>query len=257
MKKPLAITGILLAACFSFSSFAQERVIIEDGGSSRKSYYKKKERNKPIRNFLNSYVEDPLNETSLKFNPLQIFMGEIGIIGEQALTDRCSGVFSIGPTISSLSPVSQGHYFPQSTSFNQPVMSTQSKAGIMVGTAFRYYPMDNDRVMNGFYIEPAFKIRTFNEGLIDREGILDPTEGGSAEYRFAFNLGSQRWYSNRFSIGYYMGVGIVSEKESTSRVFAEYDQNSGNVQYSWQESTIKDSRWFLSGGITVGIGWSK
>ena len=42
MKKPLSIITGFLVASFSLTAIAQERVIIEDGGSSRKSYYKKK-----------------------------------------------------------------------------------------------------------------------------------------------------------------------------------------------------------------------
>lgn len=262
MKKIQNLIVLLICLVFSGISIAQDsRIIVDDDRRmNRYSRYRSPRGDGAIRTFLKGYQENPLNEMVLKFNPLQIFRGEVSFSFEKTLSDRCSATLLLGPTISNLSPITSGHYFPGlggAGSAIAPVPQNVSKAGIMIGTAFRYYPMNDHQVTNGMFVEPQFKFRRFNEGIIDREEILQPTTGGKSQYRFAFNMGVQRWYSNRFSLEYYVGAGINYQNDRTSRVFGEYDFNNNTVEYTWKESQVSDALWFISGGINIGIGWSR
>ena len=261
IMKPFLSTLFVFLVPVLFSLHAQERVIIDDVSTTspnsvknmRELYKSQRKRS----SFLRKYVDNPYNETALKFNPLQLFRGEIGFTMEQALKDRTSLSLSFGPTISNLNPIPSGHVFPTGGISVQPQLYTESALGMMSALSFRYYPMENDAALNGFFIEPAFKYRKYNENLTDQQEILSDRKGYTSQYRFAFNMGAQRWYSNSFSLEFFLGAGIGYEKDQTSAVFGEYDFETGQVNYFWVDSQTKNATWFISGGINIGIGWSK
>ncbi len=250
ISKSILLPALLLG---TFSSLAQTPVVIDGRSSNNRGWLG----GGMIRDFLSNNVDNPLNEHVLKFNPLQVFRGELGLTLENTLSERTTYSLMLGPTISNLSPVSSGHSFPASEVGFQvsPQYSVSSKVGIMIGSSFRFYPMNDDAATNGFFVEPSFKYRRFNENIFDRNEILEDQNGHTNQFRFAFNVGSQRWYSNQFSLEYYIGAGINYQTESTYRVFSEFDFNTGEVSHSWVGSNINDALWYISGGINIGIGW--
>lgn len=252
MKKIVNIGFVTALILTSTVGYAQQEIVGDE--STYQMVPAKKQKNHGLRNFLRSgTIDNPLNETVIQFNPLQILRGEIGFTGEQVIAPRMSAVLSLGTTLSNLSPVSSGHYFP--TGSGGPQTDAETKFGSMIGAGVRYYPLTDHAATNGFYLEPSFKVRNYRELLVDREQLLPSTMAKQGQYRFAFNMGMQRWYSNNFSLGYYAGVGINYQVDNTSRVLAEYNLSTGSTEYYWQPSQTRDALWYFSGGIVLGIGF--
>lgn len=245
MKTNALLIGLALFAIGN-GCFAQDEKII-----SLENYRMKKRRS----SIWDKTVETT-NESVIKFNTLQLMRGEIAFAFESAINERTSFEIELGPTLSQLKAVSSGHTYPYVDQYNpiQPNVSAQSMVGVHVSGAVRYYPMDEDRVTQGFYISPVFKYRLYNQMYHDESGLLTDQQGSKGQARFSFVFGKQLWFSQRFSMDMYIGTGINHQVESESLVFANFDNN-GNVTYNWKNSTIRENLWFITGGIRVGIGW--
>ena len=235
LKNSLSLSLILLI----FGAYAQEeKIIVIDKGS--KSRYKEPKEQKLVDN---DYV--------IKFSPLQMIMGEINMGFEKVTNDMSSIEFEFGPTFSEVGfLVTDNHFFdPSGASVDRT-----TRLGVFGSAAYRFYPMDNARVLNRFYVSPVLKYRLYNFGLKDYSGNLDDQKGNENQVLFSFNFGYQSWLSDHFSMDFFGGLGLAYESHNTYKVLSQYDGNTGLYSYVWDRHSYGGVRFALTAGIKIGIG---
>ena len=240
MKKILVSFGIV---CFAFNMFGQdEKVIIIDKGTYKKAQKEEKER---------KLVD---NTSVIKFSPLQMIAGEINFGYEHKVDEMSSVEFEFGPTLSNIGmSVSGNHYYYDPFGSYSYAVQT-SKPGFFLSAGYRFYPMDNGRVLNGFYISPVFKYRLMNNGYSDYSGNLPDSKGSENDFNFSFNFGYQAWLSNHFSMDFFGGIGLAYESYITRNINSVYNSTTGLYDYSWNRNTYDGVRFLITGGVKVGIG---
>lgn len=225
---------------FILTCFGQEeKIIVIDKGSGR-TYKEKKVR--PL-------VE---NNSVFKFNPLQMVVGEINFGLEKKIDEMSSVEFEFGPTLSNIGfTVNDNHYYDP---FYGPNAQETSGIGFFLSAAYRFYPMDNGLVLNGFYVSPVVKYRLMNFGVQDFSETLADQKGSENHLYFTFNFGFQQWLSERFSLDYFAGIGLGYEAHVRYNVMSQYNDVTGQYEYSWDKNAYNGVRFVLTGGIKIGIG---
>lgn len=229
--------------CFLFTAFAQEeKVIVIDKGAG-----------KTTRQSSKTATDRKLvdNISVLKFSPLQMAVGEINFGYERKIDEMSSFEVEFGPTLSNISlSVSENHYFDPYGNYSQET----SKIGFFTSIGYRFYPMDNGKVLNGFYVSPVFKYRLMNFGVQDFSENLEDTQGNENHAYFTFNFGFQRWLSEHFSLDFFGGIGLGYESHTRYSVASVYDGTNGTYSYYWDRHSYDGVRFLVTGGIKVGIG---
>lgn len=232
MIKKIAVLAFI---GFNFWSFAQENVVVVD---------RRRGRREP-RIVDNTYV--------VKFTPTQIVMGEFNVGLEYVVNDMSSLELEIGPTFSNIGfQVTDSHTDPWGGMGN---VSNTTRAGFFMGLGYRFYPMDNARVLNHLYISPVMKFRIFNYGLEDHSGTLAPTKGNENQFLFTFNVGRQWWFSEHFSMDLYGGLGFAYEVHNDKYMEAIYNPDTDNYDYQWTENRFNGVRIAATLGLKFGIGY--
>jgi ribosomal protein L30E len=230
-----------------FVSFIQtvkaqdERIVIIDKNAGKEYIKTKKTKN---------LVE---NTSVLKFSPMQMAIGEINFGYERKVSDYTSLDFEFGPTLSNVGLSIQGNH----NVYIDPVYGySQETTGLggFISVGYRFYPLDNGMVLNGFYVSPVVKYRRMNFGITDYSNMLDDTRGNENDLHFTFNFGFQKWISNRFSLDFYGGMGLSYETHTTYNVSTNYDDVTGTYLYSWNKNAYNGVRFILTGGVKVGFG---
>jgi len=226
---------------FIFSAIAQEeKIIVIDKGAGRTA------KQKTVRPLV-------VNNSVMKFNPLQMIAGEIAFGYERKIDELSSVEFEFGPTLSNIGlSVSNNHYYFDP--YYGPNAQETSGVGFFVSAAYRFYPLDNGLVLNGFYVSPVVKYRLMNFDVEDFSGTLPAQNGNENHMYFTFNFGFQKWLSERFSIDYYAGIGLGYEDHLHYRVLNEYNSTTGLYEYSWEKNAYHGVRFVVTGGIKIGIG---
>lgn len=186
----------------------------------------------------------------VKFTPTKIFRGVVEFGYEHAIGDRSSLEISAGPTVSNVSPFGNGHgIFDFSHGLGN---STGSHLGMHVSVGYRFYPVEDKWVMNGFYVSPVISFTRFNYEFQDfYNGTGLPAQDGfRQETGFGFIFGTQNWLSKYFGLDMYLGAGLKSM--SYESYFTNYDFNTNTPV--WVKQSTDRASWFLTGGIKVGIG---
>ncbi len=218
----------------------EEKIIVIDRGSG-KTYKEKKER----------ILVD--SKSVMKYSPLQMVVGEINFGYERKIDELSSIEFEFGPTLSNVGlTVTDNHY-------NDPfgggsTVEETTGLGLFGSVGYRFYPMDNGKVLNGFYISPVVKYRLKNFGVNDYSGILADTKGSENHMYFTFNFGVQRWLSQNFSLDMFGGIGLGYESHMRFNTAATYDGNTGIYSYYWDKKSFDGVRFVLTGGVKIGIG---
>lgn len=225
-----------------FSALAQEEKIIVIDKGSGKTYKPKTVR--PL-------VE---NNSVMKFNPLQMIVGEINFGFEKKIDEMSSVEFEFGPTLSNIGfTVNNNHYYYFEPYYGPNAQET-SGVGFFASAAYRFYPMDKGLVLNGFYVSPVVKYRLMNFGVHDYTETLEDQKGNENHMYFTFNFGFQRWLSERFSLDMFGGLGLGYEAHVHYRVMNTYDDVTGQYTYSWDKNAYSGVRFVFTGGIKIGIG---
>lgn len=225
----------LFALLITSSSFAQEEIVIIDRSKSRYKTQRDFKRNE--------------NTQVYKFAPLSLFDGEILFGYERQLTAKGSFDVELGPTISKISFGIPGHI---GNSF-EPVAGESSGMGIVLGAAYRFYPLDETEALNRFYVSPQFRFKVYNHTVQDYSGFIpDVVKGQETMANFFFNFGYQSWLSSTFSLDFYFGVGIG--QYNSRDYFAETFFNGADWDYRWVENNRSGARYVLNAGIKMGIG---
>lgn len=225
---------------FFFSVFGQEeKIIVIDRGSGKTQKQKKE------RDLVN-------NNTVLKFSPLQMLVGEINFGFEKKIDEISSVEFEFGPTLSNIEfSVEENHYYDP---FGNGGSTETAGLGLFASAAYRFYPMDNSKVLNGLYVSPVLKYRLMNFGVHDYSDVLENTKGSENDIYFTFNFGFQRWLSESFSLDFFAGIGLGYESHLHYRATSVYDGNTGLYNYDWEKDAYNGVRFVFTGGIKIGIG---
>ncbi len=225
----------LLALLITSSIFAQEEIVIIDRSKVRRNAPRDIKKNE--------------NTQVYKFAPLSLFDGEILFGYERQLTAKGSFDVELGPTISKVSVGIPGHF---GNSF-EPVAGETSGVGLVLGVAYRYYPLDETEALNRFYVSPQFRYKVYNHTVQDYSGFIpDVVKGNESMANFFFNFGYQAWLSETFSMDFYFGVGIG---QYTSRDYYPETFFDGNDwDYRWIEENRSGARYVFNAGVKLGIG---
>lgn len=239
MKK-LIITTLILFTGFRF--FAQEeRIIVIDKGSTKRS-----------RSFTKRDVVD--NSYVVKFSVLQMFANELNFSLERKIDDKSSYEISLGPTISNINfSVQPNHYTYYDPTYGNPTNET-SDLGLFMSAGYRFYPMNDSKVLNRFYVSPVLKYRRMNFGVEDFSENLEPTKGSEDHLYFTFNFGYQSWLSERFCIDYFAGLGLGYESHVRYSVGTTYNPDTYLYDYYWDKNAYSGARYLFTLGLKVGIG---
>jgi len=238
MKK----TFLLLTFTSLFLSvFGQEEKIIVIDKGSGKTYRHREAKEKILVDHM----------SVMKFSPLQMVVGEINFGFEKKIDEMSSIEFELGPTLSNIGfTVNDNHYYDPFGNYS----AETSKIGVFVGVGYRFYPMDNSKVLNGFYVSPVFKYRLFNFGVHDYSENLKDSKGNENQLLFSFNFGYQKWLSQSFSLDFFGGVGLAYESHLHQQVATEYNSQTGYYDYYWDPNAYSGVRYLMTAGIKVGIG---
>lgn len=234
----------LSLTCFLFTAFGQEeKIIVIDKGAGKTTGHSS--RSTSTRKLVD-------NTSVLKFSPLQMAVGEINFGYERKIDEMSSFEVEFGPTLSNVGlSVSQNHYYYDPYGSNS---QETSKIGFFTSLGYRFYPMDNGKVLNGFYVSPVFKFRLMNFGVQDYSDNLKDTKGNESHAYFTFNFGFQRWLSEHFSLDFFGGIGLGYESHTRYSAVSIYDGTSGTYSYYWDRNSYDGVRFLVTGGIKVGIG---
>ncbi|MDB2657032.1 hypothetical protein N9Y60_03135 [Crocinitomicaceae bacterium] len=231
----MKLIAYLSAILITSSAFAQEEIIIID---------RSKARIKTERDFKKNQ-----NTQVVKYAPLSLFDGEILFGYERQLTAKGSFDVELGPTISKISFGVPGHV---GNSF-EPSVGETTGMGLVLGAAYRYYPLDETEALNRFYISPQFRYKIYTHSVQDySEFVSGVQRGNETMANFFFNFGYQSWLSETFSLDFYFGIGIGNY--SSRDYYAENFFNGTEWEYQWREETRSGARYVLNAGIKVGIG---
>ncbi len=239
MKLNLIALFILGFACKTIAQ--EEKFIVIDRGASKWMYKEKKERR----------IVD--NMSVLKFSPLQMLAGEINFGYERKIDEMSSIEFELGPTLSNVGFSVNNNHFGYIDPFYSYTTET-SKPGFFASAGYRFYPLDNSKALNGFYVSPVLKYRLMNFGIVDYSENLKDTKGSENHFYFTFNFGYQTWLSDNFSLDFFGGLGLGYESHIRYRVLSAYDGNTGSYSYFWDKNAYDGVRYLLTLGVKVGIG---
>jgi len=215
----------------------EERIVIVEKGRSRKEP-------KDHKIVDNNYV--------MKFSPIQMLLGEINLGFEKVIDEMSSFEIELGPTVSEVGfSVNENHY---NGPWGSPGAQRETAMGYFGSVAYRFYPMDGMKVLNGFYVSPVIKYRLYNFGLSDYSGLLGDTKGSEGQAMFTFNVGVQRWYSDHFSMDFFAGLGLCQEVHKTAQVQYLYNGTTGEYDYSWDKYSYSGVRFSATMGVKIGIG---
>lgn len=232
------IKRILLLAFVGFNlwSQAQEDVVVVDRRRPRE--------HRTARIVDNTYV--------IKFTPTQIVMGEINLGLEYSVNEMSSLDVEIGPTFSNLGfTVNDSHTDPWGTAG----IGQTTRAGFFMGLGYRFYPLDHTRVLNQFYISPVFKYRVYNFGVVDFSNTLSDAKGNENQAIFTFNVGSQWWLSDHFSLDLYGGLGLAYEVHNDKLMETLYNPDTQMYDYRWVDNRFSGARFAATLGLKFGIGY--
>jgi hypothetical protein len=196
-------------------------------------------------------------ENVLKFTPTKIFRGVVELGYEHALGDRASIEVSAGPTFSNVSPFGSGGHgiLEQINGFNN---TTGSLMGFSFSTGFRFYPIEERWVMNGFYVSPIVGFSRYNYQFEDFVfGQLSAQNGYRQETQFGFLFGTQNWLSQYFGLDMFAGCGLRSVNNKRYYVSSLYNNTTGTFTYEWVPDSFNNAFWFITAGLKVGIGFDK
>ncbi len=232
--------SILLLSTLTFGAMAQDqKVVIIDKGSSYNAPKKRKD----------LLVTNNLN--IIKFNPLQLLVGEINLGYERVLNEMSSVDFEIGPTLSNVRlSVAGSHYFDPVFG---PSVERTSGVGFFFGTGYRMYPLRGGLAPNWFYISPVFKFRQMNYGFRDYSDLLPDVKGSEKDFNFSFNFGSQFWLEEKFSLDVFAGIGLAYESYKDYFLTSVYNGTTGLYDYQWKQENYSGVRILFTGGVKIGI----
>jgi hypothetical protein len=218
--------------CFfaQFTQAQEERVIVVRETKTARPPKERKDRN----------VE---NYNAIKFDPLRMTTGEIGFSWERRIEDKTSLEFELGPTISG---IGMNRFY-----FNS---ETQSKFGVLLSAAVRYYPIEGAWAMNKLYVSPKIRYRRFNSLAQSSTYNLSDEKGFSNEWAFSFNVGYQTWLSDNFAFDFYAGLGIGSFAGRNAFINSVYDGNTGQYVYNWQIENYSYAKLMGVVGMKVTVG---
>jgi len=232
----MKILAAIVTGIISFASIAQEEVIIID--RTKTNYVK------PSR-----AIKYNDNIQVFKFAPFNLLGGEILFGYERQLGLKGSFDVELGPTISKIGFGLTSHI---GSGFG-PEVGELSGMGVVLGIAYKYYPLDETEALNRFYVSPQFRYKVYNHRVQDFSNFVAGTQkGNQTNANFLFNFGYQSWLSETFAIDMYMGVGIGMRTQTDWR-FEEFYANN-EWQYRWVEQYSTGARYIFNAGIKVGIG---
>jgi hypothetical protein len=135
----------------------------------------------------------------------------------------------------------------------EPAVGETSGMGIVLGAAYRYYPLDETEALNRFYFSPQFRYKLYTHSVQDYSNFVDGVQRGNETMaNFFFNFGYQTWLSETASLDFYFGMGIGNYTSRDYRLESFY--NGTDWEYEWREETLSGARYVLNAGIKVGIG---
>lgn len=235
MLKKIIVLVIALIPVLTYSQ--EDRIVIIEKEKTRKEP-------KVHKIVDNNYV--------MKFSPIQMIRGEINLGFEKVIDQMSSFEIELGPTVSEVGlTVNENHY---NDPWNSQGAGRETAMGFFGSFAYRFYPMDGMKVLNGLYVSPVIKYRLYNFGLSDYSDILGDTKGSEGQAMFTFNVGVQRWYSDHFSMDFFAGLGLCHEVHKTAQVQYLYNGTTGEYDYSWDRYSYAGVRLTATMGIKIGIG---
>ncbi len=195
------------------------------------------------------FISSTESTSIIKFTPTKIFRGVIEFGYEHGVGDRSSLEISAGPTLSNVSPFgNNGHgIFDQQYGLYN---STGSKLGFHTQVGFRFYPVEDKWVMNGFYVSPVISFTRHNYQF---DNIYYPGEsenGYRQETAFGFLFGSQQWLSKYFGIDMYAGAGLKAINYLS--YYSNFDYYEPEPQ--WIRQADNRANWYITMGIKIAIG---
>ena len=230
--------NILFALLLSSGFYAQEQqiIVVEQGDGRYRSPRKSSE------------VKVVDNSWAIKYSPTQILAGEINLSLELKVEERTSLEFEIGPTISNIGEM-------RFTNLIDPTyVESNSGIGMLLSAAVRYYPMDEYKVMNRFYVSPKLRYRSYNTIYESMTYDLNDQRGTMNQFGFIFNVGVQTWLSQSFAVDYFIGMGIGYKNERTYTVSETYDGNTNTFNANWVSDYKSGANYIVHMGIKLGIG---
>lgn len=233
----------LSITALSLKSYAQndKTIVIVDKNNSKKQ----KEYTYPSR----ALIE---NTSVLKFSPLQLSVGEINFGWERKIDNIKSIELEFGPTLSKIgfTVKKNNQFFSDSTAFNE-----YSKVGFFGSVGLKFYPLENGKVLNNFYVSPVIKYRVRNVGYKDVLLILPDRKGSEIDFNFSFNFGYQKWLTQNFSLDFFGGIGLshVTYREFSIK-YNDDPSTSSTIPRLWELKSNSGVKFLLTAGIKVGIG---
>lgn len=226
---------LALIATISLTSFSQDDVIVIDKKALRS----------------NMKRERKTTEATgvMKFAPLNMLAGEINFGYEHMINDNTSFDIELGPTISEITFGGDHIYY-----YDPWMVSEKSSSiGFVTSVGLRYYPSDDYRAPNGFYVSPKLRYKLMNSYVepYDNSIPLDRKMASNNKLGFYFDFGYQLWVSSTFSLDFYTGLGIgIVDYSSYSIV---YDYDGSGYTYSWQKRSESYATYLFNIGLKVGI----
>lgn len=169
-----------------------------------------------------SFAQESLTEDSqksnfvVKFAPVQVFFGEFAFSFEHSFKSKMSYEVSFGTTLSNL--LLSPDNIP-----NVVIASSDTKLGLMISGAFRYYPLANMESPNGFFISPELKYRFFRSEYLNSQFVKDISNRNLNNFIVRLNIGYQFIFKNKFSLDLFTGFGadIKTGIFPTSKISSE------------------------------------
>ncbi|MFA7273903.1 MAG: hypothetical protein WC044_08540 [Crocinitomicaceae bacterium] len=195
----------------------------------------------------------------IKFTPSKLMRGEILFSYERKIAEQASLELSFGPAISNVFPINLDHLLGNGSNAQET-----SLLGFTTSLGARYYPLEDKDAMEGFYISPVFGFTQLNYlfsaqnyGFQGGAQIAD-IRGKSNQSSFAFVFGIQKWLTRSFSLDMYIGSGLKQVNENNYYLNYLNDPYTGQmISAVWVDNPITDVRWFLTGGVKIGLGFGK
>jgi hypothetical protein len=233
MKKN--IIHVCLLSLMGIGSFkAQQQVIVteQDGKVIKTKVVREK---KPI------IVVD--NSWALKFDVVKMMRGEMNFSLEKRMTDRLSLEYGLGLTISEVDYLSNFHFGGgYGTKAN-------SNFGFLASLATRYYPLEDYKVFNRFYVSPMLKFANFNTNYVYEGAESTYSKNGyQNKGSFTFNFGIQSWVSSTFAMDFYLGLGLGYYNN------VSYSMDYNGVDQVWQTYKSSGANYVFTTGLKVAIG---
>lgn len=139
----------------------------------------------------------------IKYDPLQLRLGEVPISWEHRMTKRSSFELTLGPTISGL--------FGNDRFWLEPFdhYGNSIKLGGVIGFSTRFYLNKNKAELRKLYLSPALRYRVYRDNLSD---YVDET-------LLTFSIGYQCNVSRLLLLDYYIGFGVENVRHYGYNVY--------------------------------------